>query len=478
MPVRVRSEEVLVRGPPLCDVGTDKFAAIEMHDETFHCASNDRDGTVAYCDGAKNKDGTGAAFVVYRDGRFSEARSHKLPDDWEVVECELVAMMWALDHLALSGVRRAVVFTDSKTALMILGSMTPVGRLSSVWQAFVPRLNMLDEVAFGWSPGHAGIAGNEMADVAAGRAARTGGADGQLVDFGLRAHGIARKKIMLEWRAWHEREGHHYYKRRPGGGPKHWIGLSRMDAFVLMRLRTGVVELSHANCVDGDDRFHVQKCDRFVEGRPTSDIFDDRCVPDWKKWWVRHWYLGMGIPRAAKYSDDVLVIGGNPFTREVFRMTPDGVVREETRLPCARCDKEDCDYLRCKLPMRPMPRKWVFTHGQKNVDRTRCHYCDKDVLPKNHWPQFPSHAEFMTRLFWQETAAKRHELPADLYNALVVWVGLNGEGRSLVSTCPMCDKGGYGPGGVVQHLGMRNGDRCFRKMEDLFLTWLGEFVEE
>ena len=200
VPVRTRSEQVLLHGAPLCDIGRDKFTAIEIHNETFHCASNDRDGTVAYCDSARNRDGTGAAFVVYQYGRFSEAQGHKLPDDWTVVECELVAMLWALDHLAASGARRAVVFTDSKVALLIISSMALLGYHSSVWEAFVPRINALDEVAFGWSPGHARIAGNDMADVAAGRAARTGDTNGRLVDFGLRAHGAAKKKMLSEWR--------------------------------------------------------------------------------------------------------------------------------------------------------------------------------------------------------------------------------------------------------------------------------------
>ena len=129
-------------------------------------------------------------------------------------------------------------------------------------------------------PGHAGIAGNEMADFAAGRAARAGGAIRELADFGLRAHRAAKRKMLSEWRAWHEREGYHYYKRQPGGGPRHSAGLLQMDAFVLMRLRTGVVERGHEGCVNGNERFHIQKCGRFEDARPTSDVFDDKHVLD------------------------------------------------------------------------------------------------------------------------------------------------------------------------------------------------------
>jgi len=136
----------------------------------------------------------------------------------------------------------------------------------------------------------------------------------------------------------------------------------------------------------------------------------------------------MGIPRAAKYSDDVMVVGGNPFTNEVFRQTPDGVIRKATRLPCARCGKNNCDFLRCMLPVRAMPRKWVFIHGLGQNTTVQCHTCGKDVGSKNHWPRYPVHAVMMTRLFWNRIARERHKLPVDLLNALVLWVGLGGEG--------------------------------------------------
>jgi len=127
-------------------------------------------------------DGTGVAFLIYQNGRFGEASGYKLPDDWSVVECELVAILWALKQLDQLGIRRAVVFTDWKAALEIIGSMTKHGYRSAIWEAFVPAINALDEVAFGWSPRHVGIAGNEIAHVAARRAAKAGNRAGCLID--------------------------------------------------------------------------------------------------------------------------------------------------------------------------------------------------------------------------------------------------------------------------------------------------------
>jgi len=126
--------------------------------------------------------------------------------------------------------------------------------------------------------------------------------------------------------------------------------------------------------------------------------------------------------------------------------------------------------------MRPLPRKWVFTHGLGFNAMMRCHPCGKDVNSKNHWPRYLAHAATMVRLFWEQVATERHGLPTDLLNSLVLWVVLGGEGQHSVSVCPMCDNGGYKTSGVVAHLKEGAGDRCFRKMEDLFLVWLGEFV--
>jgi len=56
-----------------------------------------------------------------------------------------------------------------------------------------------------------------------------------------------------------------------------------MDAFVLLHFRTGVVYEGHSGCDGGDERFHLQACDRFGEGHPSGGIFDDKHIPDWKK---------------------------------------------------------------------------------------------------------------------------------------------------------------------------------------------------
>jgi len=62
-----------------------------------------------------------------------------------------------------------------------------------LWHVFVPLINRFQSVAFGWSPGHAAIPGNEMADVAAREALKGLMVNYSDVDFGGRNDSIARK---------------------------------------------------------------------------------------------------------------------------------------------------------------------------------------------------------------------------------------------------------------------------------------------
>jgi len=51
-----------------------------------------------------------------------------------------------------------------------------------------------------------------------------------------------------EWMSWHMEQGHDYYKRRPTK-PNHLKGLTRLNAYVLIRIRLGMDQAGHEACV-------------------------------------------------------------------------------------------------------------------------------------------------------------------------------------------------------------------------------------
>jgi len=130
-------------------------------------------------------------------------------------------------------------------------------------------------------------------------------------------NGMEKDMMRREWSVWHKEEGHDYYKRERKM-MSHLKTLSRLDCYVLFRLRIGVGNHGGEPCGDGEERFHALKCERFKDERPDcSTIWDDKEIKVWKKWWLRHEYLGMGIPSTMMEQLGERVMFGNPFDHTV-----------------------------------------------------------------------------------------------------------------------------------------------------------------
>jgi len=110
-----------------------------------------------------------------------------------------------------------------------------------------------------------------------------------------------------------------------------------------MRLWSGVGQRGHEEYEDGEERFHLHKCPKYSAGILRLCISDDKGISEWKTWWLRHCYLGLGILRAAKYTEDAMVIAGNPFRGTVFRNNDGGVITEKIAFNCQRRDITSCD---------------------------------------------------------------------------------------------------------------------------------------
>jgi len=167
---------------------------------------------------------------------------------------------------------------------------------------------------------------------------------------------IARELRTAEWSHWHTSEGHGYYDRLPRK-PKHPCGLSRLDHYILLRIRSGTGVVGHDDCLGAGDRVHLTSCDRYLVKRPRfPTLFNDKRIPDWRDWWQSHFNLGMGISSEHIDNDSVVTVCGNPFQRTVTQLIGGTLSLFHLGDPdyrCTRCLLESCNGSdKCMLPVR------------------------------------------------------------------------------------------------------------------------------
>lgn len=126
--------------------------------------------TAYFTDGSKmkNKKFAGFAFVGAADRESALGRTSHLAS---IFTAEVMAIVSVLEDIIANPEKAFTVFSDSKSALIVLGSLKNLGKKSPIVFEAKERLNVIKTqgktVKFYWVPDHTGIALNEIVDEAA-----------------------------------------------------------------------------------------------------------------------------------------------------------------------------------------------------------------------------------------------------------------------------------------------------------------------
>ena len=214
-----------------------------------------------YTDGSKTEDGVGCAFV---SGVVT--RSFTLHSRATVFTSELVAIEKALCFMEVSSDVSFVIFTDSLSSLLALSDFNTS---HPVVQSILTILTSLDRagkaVVFCWMPSHIGVAGNDRADEAAKRAARsrcTRFLPLPASDFFPACLSHLRNKWQEEW----DTAGSSKLKSiKPRLA--HWpssLRKNRREEVALCRLRIGHTLTSHRYLLSGGPKPRCPRCNGFL----------------------------------------------------------------------------------------------------------------------------------------------------------------------------------------------------------------------
>ncbi|XP_049945205.1 uncharacterized protein LOC126427073 [Schistocerca serialis cubense] len=207
------------------------------------------EATFIYTDGSKTSLGVGSAYIV------GDTPNHfRLPDQCSVYTAELYAVLQAVHYIRRHQRIQYVICSDSLSSLLSLQALYPVHPLVHRIQDCLRLLHLGGvSVAFLWLPGHAGICGNEAADIAAKAAVSLPRPALQSLPFTDLRSGLCRQVTHL-WHA-HWSTLPHNKLREVKAVPCAWTSSSRTrrrEEVILARLRIGHCLFSHRHLLSGD----------------------------------------------------------------------------------------------------------------------------------------------------------------------------------------------------------------------------------
>ena len=474
IPFRNTSEHEMTTRP-VTNIAKDKSAAVKGHTEMMEILTTTEGASWVYSDGAR-RNGKGAVGWVWMEGEglITAKRGIAIHGKYDSVRIELAAIACAMDDAVLKKVKKCILFTDCIPAIRAINSMQDEGKGAGIWNILVPIMNQLESVEIHWTPGHVGIEGNEAGDKTAGehidenvQLGRWNGWD-EVADEGGRAKDLR----LEEWSSWYTEQGHEYYKRKPAK-PRHLKGLSRQDAYVLIRIRSGTDKTGHDECEGHDERFHMTECCKYADRRPPANtLFNDKHIGEWRVWWTYHEYLGMGIPTTLPEQLGVRVMFGNPFDSTITISRNGETVTENVERPsCDGCGKSHVGA--CVRRMTDMRGRWFFL-GEAE---TRCGHCGGNYgggsNPRPGGSGLKMHLNRRKDVcgraleieYWKNEIGNKMDWDEEFRVAMVnKWIERNCTGRK---ECWECRKVYKTFSGLRQHI--RTYDVCFRVVEKMMV---------
>jgi len=370
---REYSNKVL-RTVPDITIQPSKEAAIKSYNDMCEKRYDDSEVWI-FTDGSKRDDKAAVAWITMSSsGLVEDTKGLPIPATYSIVKAEIMAIGLAIADIRRKEGGKVVVFTDCQPALIKIRDMKCEGTSAGLYDCMSDILNEWDKVDMQWIPGHSGVLGNETVDGWAKENRKYNVAlqgRWQKMNFDEGGGSWMREQRVKEWKEWQIKEGHPYYNRAPTKG-RHQKGLTRLDAYVLIRLRSGTDKKGHENCQGFEFRHHLALCTRYDHLRPELEtLYQDRKVGEWKKWWTYHEYLGMGIPSTLPEQMSVRVMFGNPFDNTItIEKNGATVVQRVERPNCDSCGKAHRGG-KCLKEVADMKGRWFFVEG----NLLECHIC-------------------------------------------------------------------------------------------------------
>ena len=188
----------------------------------------------------------------------------RLPDNCSIYAAELHAIHLALRLICQSKKKSFLVLSDSLSVLKsISNAKCDNPFLADVFNLYFKLMRDNKDVAFAWVPGHVGIRGNNVVDLAAKHALEKSISRRMAVpysDFKVLTSMNVKKLWQTEWER--NRENKLYKIQRKVDGPIPSHGRNRREETILCRLHVGHTFLTHFYLLNGEEPPVCIPCDQ------------------------------------------------------------------------------------------------------------------------------------------------------------------------------------------------------------------------